>query len=209
MKFNDLTGKKFGHWTVISRAENVNHHTVWNCVCDCGTLKPVYASHLVKWTSPSCGCITRSNVWKINFSHGMSKERIYSIWAGIKGRCYNKNTSNYYLYGARGIKMCDLWKEDFMSFYNWSMDNGYNESLTIDRIDGDGDYCPENCRWATKKQQSNNTKRTIKVDYYGDKMSIKELSEKENVSYNVLWNLIRNKNISAIDAIKIIKERKE
>lgn len=205
MKFNDLTGKRFGHWVVISRAENKGHHTMWNCKCDCGTKKAVYASHLTSGLSPSCGCITRGAIGGLNRSHGMSKTRIYEIWCGIKKRCENPNSSGFHIYGSREIKICDLWRHDFLKFYDWAIKNGYSDSLTIDRIDVNGDYCPENCRWVDAKTQSNNTRRTIIVNYNGESLSVKQLSEKIGANYNRLLKAIRKYNMNVDDAIAYAK----
>lgn len=205
MKLNDLTGKRFGHWVVISRAENKGHHTMWNCKCDCGTEKSVYASHLTSGMSPSCGCMTRGAIGELNRSHGMSRTRIYEIWCGIKKRCENPNSSGFHIYGSREIKICDLWRHDFLEFYDWAIKNGYSKTLTIDRIDVNGDYCPENCRWVDAKTQSNNTRRTIIVNYNEESLSVKQLSEKIGVNYNRLLKAIRKYNMSVDDAIAYTK----
>lgn len=212
MKFKDLTGKRFGRWTVISRAENKGHHTLWNCVCDCGKRKAVYGCHLVSGLSPSCGCLTRSKIGQLNYSHGESKTRLYKIWSGIKTRCNNPKADNFHLYGGRGINICNEWEYSYEAFKKWAVENGYKPSLTIDRIDSSGPYCPENCRWATNKEQSNNTRRTLKIEYNGKNFSIKGLSEYLNLNYNKLYVGIREKKMTVEEAIefaKTYKPRKE
>ena len=104
----------------------------------------------------------------------MKHTRIYSIWCGMKARCYGKSDKNYSRYGAVGISVCDEWKDDFMSFYNWSMQNGYSDDLTIDRIDGKKGYCPENCRWVDYKVQANNTTRNRIITYNGQSKTMSE-----------------------------------
>lgn len=208
MKFNDLTGKHFGNWTVISRAENKGHHTMWNCECSCGARKKVYATHLTSGLSPSCGCLTRNVIGTLNYSHGKSKTRLYNIWCGIKGRCCNPNVSNFYLYGGRGITVCDEWNKSYESFEKWALENGYSDDLTIDRKDSNGNYCPENCRWSTPKEQSNNTRKTIFVEYDGKTFSVKGLSEYLNLNYNKLIKGIRAKKLPVEDAIEYAKTYK-
>lgn len=150
-EFKDLTGKVFGVWTVVERAPNRvtssgNTFTVWKCVCNCGTKRDVVANSLLSGRSTSCGCATktsRAECAKRTFlEHGESKSRLYRIWAGMKKRCTNKNSMNYYLYGGRGITVCDEWQE-YIPFRDWSMCNGYTDELTIDRIDTNKGYSPE------------------------------------------------------------------
>ena len=126
--------------------------------------------------------------WRENMSytHGLSGTRIYHIWEGIKKRCYNQNEKCYCHYGGRGIIVCDEWEDDFLAFYRWAMANGYSDELTIDRIDNDGNYEPSNCRWATTKEQSTNRRNNQYVTYDGQRITIKELSEKTGISYPVL-----------------------
>ncbi len=112
-----------------------------------------------------------------NRKHGMSKSRIYKTWINVKKRCYYTKNSNYSKYGGRGIKMCNSWKNDFISFYDWAMANGYNDNLTIDRIDSNGDYCPENCKWSSLYEQNQHLKHTLIFEYNGEKLSISELAK--------------------------------
>lgn len=116
-----------------------------------------------------------------NIKHGKKGTRIYNIWIRMKVRCYNKNYDRYKDHGGRGIVMCDEWKHDFMTFYNWAMDNGYKEGLTIDRIDNDGNYEPNNCRWSTPKQQCNNRRTNIYLTYEGKTQTIAQWAEELGV----------------------------
>lgn len=122
--------------------------------------------------------------------HGMSDTRIYHIWVQMKARCYNAGVQGYNHYGGRGIKVCDEWKgaNGFWNFYNWANKNGYKENLSIDRIDVDGDYCPQNCRWVTYKEQAMNRHNNIIITYKQTTMSLAEWAERLNVSYFVLYN---------------------
>jgi hypothetical protein len=149
MEIKDLTCKKFGKLTVIERAENDSKgRTVWKCVCDCGGVKNVRATSLNQGLTRSCGCLAGK--------HGYRNTRIYTIWCRMKDRCFNKNNNRFHLYGGRGISVCEGWASDFMEFREWAINSGYSDDLSIDRIDNDGDYCPENCRWATVSQQNKN-----------------------------------------------------
>lgn len=116
MKFVDLTGRKFGHLTVIERAEKKNGKNRWKCLCECGNYTYTITNRLLQGKTRSCGCVRRLTV-----THGMSDTRLYSIWCGMKKRCHNKNDSSYKRYGAKGIKVCEKWRNDFMSFYEWAI----------------------------------------------------------------------------------------
>lgn len=154
--------------TVIKQDEDYispsgRHYARWMCKCDCEEHKiiSVMGSHLKSGATKSCGCLGEERRRVSRTSHGKSNTKLYSTWINIKSRCYNPNNEFYYCYGEKGITMCDEWKNSFESFYNWSMFNGYNENAefmecTIDRIDVDKNYCPENCRWVDKFVQAMN-----------------------------------------------------
>jgi len=160
----DLIGQKFGRLLVISRVENKGEDTIWLCKCDCGNIKEIRRRQLISGDTISCGCYHKEDISKRNLKHGRSNSKLYRRYIGIKNRCYYKNHKMYSRYGGRGIKMCDDWKNDFQSFYNWCLKTGYNENLTIDRIDNDGDYSPDNCRWVNRKNQFNNKITTRNKD---------------------------------------------
>jgi hypothetical protein len=126
-----------------------------------------------------------------NKTHGMSRTRIYRIWSGMKGRCCRPSSSGYNDYGGRGITICDEWKNDFTSFYSWAIENGYNDSLSIDRIDVNGNYEPNNCRWATQHEQRIN-QRQISITYNGETKSLLEWALKTGISYEVLNYRVRS-----------------
>ncbi|MGN5653475.1 hypothetical protein [Bacillus sp. Brlt_9] len=152
----------------------------------CGNVKEFRKDH--SKTYKSCGCLRlKKSVENLNKkTHGMSKDRMYKRWNSIKQRCFNPKHPNYHHYGGRGIVMCETWKEDFEKFYNWSLENGFEEDLTLDRIDNNGIYEPNNCRWVTMEEQSNNKRDNIIVEYEGAEMTLKQAANNMAVNYKAL-----------------------
>ena len=151
MKIKDLTAKRFGSWTVIDRSSNVNGKVYWNCICDCGIKKSVLSQSLLRHNSNSCGCKNGGYI----HGHARSgfKSNTYTIWEGMNERCNNPNTPNYRNYGGRGITVCERWK----SFNNFLSDMGEHPSkLSLERIDNNKGYSPDNCKWATTSEQGAN-----------------------------------------------------
>lgn len=169
-KFIDLQGERFGRLTVLYRdvSRNGNSgHTYWMCRCDCGKLKTVRSDELRNELIVSCGCYhaeISSKIGKhINLKHGMSNSRLFKIWSGMKSRCYNKNLPAYKNYGGRGIFVCTSWIENFEEFEEWSFKHGYLDGLEIDRIDNNGPYSPQNCRWVSRKENCRNRRNNYPV----------------------------------------------
>lgn len=169
----DVTGRTFGYLTVIGRDESSigQRNSKWFCRCKCGKITTVTRCSLVTGHTTSCGC-----KWfeSHNATHGMTGTRIHGIWAAMNERCRNKHKSNT-KYIERGITVCKEWQTDFMSFYNWAMANGYTDELTIDRIDNDRGYSPDNCRWITIGAQQANKSNTILIDFQGSKRCLRSV----------------------------------
>ena len=171
----DLIGKRYGRLVVISydgkKTCGKAKKTMWKCKCDCGNECSVSSGDLRSGHTTSCGCYHNEIVGKLNRTHNLSNKcgRLYPLWKSIRHRCYCKTSKDYRNYGGRGIVMCDEWKNDFQSFYEWAIDNGYREEktekglnkLTIDRIDVNGNYEPKNCRFVTNAVQARNKRNTM------------------------------------------------
>lgn len=191
----DITGWKMweygvaeSRWEVIK--QDPNNKNNWLCKCKCGNnkIKSIYYNDIINGKSLSCGCLRNERVQKSNSTHGESNTRLYSIWLAMRKRCENKNFIEFYNYGGRGISVCNEWKHSFENFRDWSLINGYEENLSIDRIDTNGNYCPENCRWADAITQGNNTRRNNFATFCGETKTVKEWSKILNIPYQTLMS---------------------
>lgn len=185
-KFQDLTGQKFGRLTVL-RMILKNKRLYCQCQCECGNIKDVRSDSLKNGSIKSCGCI--------NKKHGQRHTRLYKVWCSIKTRCFNKNDKSFQKYGAKGITMCKEWKEDFKSFYNWAMVNGYDKDAeymqcTIDRINNKGNYQPDNCRWVNLITQANNKTSNHLIKYQGEVKTIAEWCRELHLNYDLVQQRI-------------------
>lgn len=189
-KHIDLTGKKFARLYVTGNFFLTGQgKRKWECLCDCGKVAWVVTNNLVSGKTKSCGCWNEEVKTKMHTKHGMSQSRMYNIWSNMKSRCECKTNDAYALYGGRGISVCKEW-HDFEKFEKWAKENGYDEKLTIDRIDNNGNYCPENCRWATAKEQGNNTRSCRKITYKGETKTMRGWEEEMGLSKGVIyWRL--------------------
>lgn len=194
-EFINLTGQRFGRWLVLKRAENTKGtRAVWLCRCDCGNTNIVTGKDLRNGKSKSCGCLRTK--------HGGDKTKLYYVWHDMKSRCFNKNSIPFKDYGGRGITVCDEWRDSFESFRDWSMANGYVEGLTIDRIDNDGPYSPENCRWVTQKLQCNNRRGNHIIEFKGESHTISEWSDMKGIPPATLRRRLSSHNWSVEKALE-------
>lgn len=184
-----IIGQTYGHWTVISGPTGGGHglHYNWECECVCGVRRMVRSVTLRKKYG-GCGCIGREANRKNNTTHGYFGTRLYRIWSGIKRRCNNKTDHSYQNYGAKGVKMFSEWSADFAVFCSWAMANGYQDQLTIDRIDTYGNYEPSNCRWVDFVVQNNNTRRTRFLTAFGETKPLSYWAKDERCK--VCWNTL-------------------
>lgn len=187
----DITGKYFGYWKVIERAGSTERgKATWLCECKCGKRKIVTGDGLRSGKSESCGCKAIELSIERTKTHGKTGTRLYKIWNQMIQRTTNKNIKDYKYYGGRGITVCKEWRESFEAFEKWAEMNGYKENLTIDRKDNNKGYEPGNCQWATRKQQSSNTRYNHYLTYKGERKTITEWSEKTGIKRSVLYERI-------------------
>jgi hypothetical protein len=187
---NDLEGKKFNMLTVIKKVgKDKRKNILWLCKCDCGNDKTAITTNIKNGNILSCGCIKKHN----NKTHGKTETKLFKVFQNIKQRCYNQNNKKYKNYGERGIVICDDWLNDFTNFYNWAMDNGYQEDsgLTLDRIDVNGNYEPGNCRWADMKTQQNNKTINLNVTINGKTQTAKQWEEEYNLTQGTVARRLR------------------
>lgn len=203
-KLIDLTGQKFERLTVVERAEDSKSGCVrWKCVCDCGKEVVVRGDVLRRGDVKSCGCYNREMTAKRSTTHGGSQTRLYKIWSAIKDRCYNENSKEYIDYGGRGISMCKSWRDSFEVFRDWALENNYSDNLTIDRIDFNGNYEPNNCRWTTMKEQSNNRRSNHLLTYNGKTQTMTQWAEELGLGYCTLQSRINRDGWTVEEALTI------
>ena len=204
----DMEGRHFGHILVLWRTNTPDNHPPnkpWFCECDCGRAFFASRSELLNGKTISCGCITIPKEEKqkkkpITYVNGHPK-RLFVIWCSMKQRCYNPKRKDYHSYGGRGITICDEWLDNFIEFEKWSLANGYDDTLSIDRIDNDGNYCPENCRWATRKEQDHNRPNVNLYYINGEEYTTFEICEKYRIDPKMLKRRLK-RGLMIQDAIE-------
>lgn len=208
-------GKKFGKLTVIGfeRKKKAGQGWNWKVICDCGKEKTVNPTDVKNGKTRSCGCL-HDELCKqraSKFKHNVYEyRRLYGIYNGIKRRCYSEKEPRYKDYGGRGIAMCDEWmnpEDGFDKFADWSISNGYQDELTIERISVNGDYCPENCCWITRKAQACNKRDTRWVDYKGEHIRLIALCDHLGLRYDTIHDRIYKRGWSVEKAIETPSER--
>lgn len=198
MKLIDLTGQRFGFLVVLKRAENSkDKQTQWLCKCDCGNEKVIAGKHLKNGSIVSCGCYAKEQRRKATTKHGFARTKLNYAYDHMIKRCYSSKDKCFKNYGGRGIKVCDKWLNDSRSFYKWAIENGYDLNApymkcTLDRIDVNGDYSPENCRFVDIKTQSNNRTSNFLITYDGLTMNATEWSKKIGLNPKTIIKRIRS-----------------
>lgn len=190
-------GQKFNRLTVIAYETIKYKHSTrvnWIVRCECGTLKSVSPYRVLNGNTKSCGCFKSENTIAYNREakkkHGGRYDRLYHIWHGMKQRCFCETSREYPNWGGRGIIVCAEWKDDYASFRDWALGNGYEDDLTIDRIDVDGNYCPENCRWVDWKTQAENRRDTMHFIVNGEDKTLSQLSDEYGIKYTTLYQRV-------------------
>lgn len=200
-KFIDITGKKFNHLLVFERLENAPGGVpVWKCLCDCGNYTTVRGKNLKNGSVKSCGCLQKIPK---NITHNMSKTRMYHIWSMMRRRCNDPKNHAYINYGGRGITVCDEWNGSFEPFMDWALSHGYDDNLTIDRIDNDGNYCPDNCRWVKPEEQAQNRRRNWKIEHQGKTKNLKQWCDELNLDYKRTHNRLNQLGMTFEKAISM------
>lgn len=187
--FENLKGMRFNRPSVLEFSETRNRTTFWKCKCDCGNETIVSSYHLKSGHTKSCGCLNRERIRMQNFKNGLTNTKLHYTYLNMCNRCNRKTNEMYYLYGGRGIKVCEEWlgENGFVNFANWAIANGYKEGLQIDRIDNENNYSPDNCRWVSRIVQANNKRNNVYVKINGEIDTVGNMARKHDISY---WNLL-------------------
>ena len=176
-ELKDLTGRRFGRLVVSCQAgRDKQGRAIWGCLCDCGNQARVKSTNLIQGHTNSCGCLHREQ----NVTHGRTNSRLYYVWTNMKNRCNNPENRAYPHYGGRGITVCDEWYE-FDRFMLWAESHGYAPGLTLDRIDVNGNYKPDNCRWADVVTQQNNKRNNYFIEFGGHRKTLSEWARETGI----------------------------
>lgn len=191
-KVIDITGKKYNNLTVISFYDMKNKKSRWLCQCECGNEKVVYSTYLKNGNVKSCGCLLHKKKYDIETNKKI--KRLQHIYYQMKQRCYDKNNPVYKYYGGRGITICNKWLKDINNFHKWAIDNGYSNDLTIERIDVNGNYEPNNCKWISKTQQGYNKTNSKLYTIDNETKCLSEWCKIYNINYFLVRSRLKRKN---------------
>lgn len=193
----DLTGMKFNRWTVLRFDERRNKNYYWMCECECGTIKSVNGCHLPRGASKSCGCLNKEIITK----HGLDGNKLYHVLNSMKNRCNNPNNNSYANYGGRGIKVCEEWSNNPVEFVKWANDSGYEEGLTIERINVNDGYYPGNCTWVKPERQANNKRSNVMITHDGKTQSLSDWAREVDIHPQTLHYRIQIAKWNTKDAL--------
>jgi hypothetical protein len=184
-RFRDLTGERFGRLLVIERnGYNKHHQLLWLCQCDCGNYKNTLGFVLGRGECESCGCLKKESIAKVNYKHGKSQDGIYRIWRSMIDRCHSPTNHAYDRYGNRGIRVCQRW-HDFEKFYADMGDKP--KGMSLERINNNKGYSPENVRWASSKDQANNTRSNVILELHGKKQTMQQWCDELGLKIGTVW----------------------
>lgn len=197
----DIKSQKFNRLTVIEYVGlDKNFKRLWKCKCDCGREIVVDTSSLTTGNTKSCGCYKNEMIKTLNLKHGKSHIKLYYVWQEMKKRCLNPKSKSYKNYGKRGITVCNEWADNFETFAKWAIRNGYKEGLSIDRVNNNGNYEPNNCRWVTSKIQTRNTRRNRYIILKNEKILITDACNIIHKPISTVYSRAKRKNISFQDS---------
>lgn len=205
--FIDLTDSQFGRLTVLSvSGKNKFNQICWRCKCSCGNTVEVIGTRLNRGRTLSCGCLHKDVVIERNIKRGVSggrsRTKLHEVYKGIKSRVDNPKHKSYKDYGGRGVTICPAWRDSFLAFEKWAIENGYKAGLTIDRIDVNGNYSPENCRWVTMEVQANNKRNNHFIEYGGKTQTLNQWSKEVGIHHYTILDRLRS-GWSVADALFI------
>ncbi len=189
----DLTGQRFGKLMVIKFLGRLNYHSMYHCACDCGGMAVATSNNLRRNHTTSCGCQSSRKDFgrRTTFTHGKRNHPLYESWLGMRNRCYWPQHNRFEHYGGKGIKVCDEWRDDFEVFYKWGIANGWKKGLQIDRKENDKDYCPDNCKFSTVKQQARNRTTNVKLTVNGITKIAIEWAEEVNINPSIIYSRLK------------------
>lgn len=206
-----LRRKFIGHRSHKLVAIDIKYDKRWRilCQCDCGNKKWIEKRHFEDGTTASCGCLSFEQRSMLNRKHGLTNHPLFSVWRGMRRRCNGSSPKDAKLYLEKGIKVCPEWETSFENFYNWAIANGYDESKagnfklqSLDRIDGDGDYCPENCRFVDAYVQENNRCIVKRFEYKGQMLTYRDIINISGISKYKLYRRLELKHMTVEQAIQ-------